>query len=45
MKPIIRIPNENVYNIFLTLILGLSVIFFIYNTVPLNHASIYLKKK
>ncbi len=40
-----RIPNDNVYDIFLTFVLGFTLITIIYALTPNNHSSIYFKKK
>ena len=40
-----RIPNEDVYNIFLTFVMTFTVLIIIYAIVPRNHSSIYFIKK
>lgn len=39
-----RIPNDDVYNIFLTFVMAFTILIIIYAIVPCNHSSIYLKK-
>ena len=39
-----RIPNDNVYDIFLTFVMGFTIITIIYALTPSKHCSIYLKK-
>lgn len=37
-----RIPNEQIYDIVLTLILAFSILWIIYVSVPYSHYSLYL---
>ena len=39
-----RIPNDDVYDIFLTFILSFTIITIIYALTPNNHCSIYFTK-
>jgi hypothetical protein len=39
-----RIPNDNVYDIFLTFVLGFTIITIIYALTPSKHCSIYFTK-
>ncbi len=39
-----RIPSDDVYNIFLTFIMGLTFLIVVYAIVPANHCSIYFLK-
>ena len=39
-----RIPNDDIYNIFLTFVMAFTVLIIIYAMVPTNHCSIYLSK-
>lgn len=37
-----RIPNDTIYNLILTLVLALSVVWVIYSLTPYSHYSLYL---
>lgn len=37
-----RIPNDIIYNLILTLVLALSVVWVIYSLTPYSHYSLYL---
>jgi hypothetical protein len=37
-----RIPNNSIYDIILTLIIGFAIIWIIYITIPYYHYSLYL---
>ena len=39
-----RMPNDKVYDIFLTFVIGLTIITIIYALTPSNHCSIYFTK-
>ena len=39
-----RIPNDNVYNIFLTLVLAFAILIMIYSLTPYKHYSLYFTK-
>ena len=39
-----RIPNNNVYDVFLTFVMGFTIITIIYALTPSKHYSIYFKK-
>lgn len=45
MLKVKRIPNENTYNIFLTLAMTFAILAVVYAFTPNNHCSIYLKNK
>lgn len=37
-----RIPNDDIYNFILTLILALGIVWIIYSITPYSHYSLYL---
>jgi hypothetical protein len=39
-----RMPNDKVYDVFLTIVIGLTVITIIYALTPSKHCSIYFTK-
>lgn len=39
-----RLPNEDTYNIFLTLVMAFTILTVIYALTPNNHCSIYFTK-
>jgi hypothetical protein len=44
MIKINRVPNDDVYNVFLTVIIGFTLLIAIYSVVPYNHPSVYFIK-
>lgn len=36
-----RIKNDDIYNVFLTFIIGFTILIIIYTMVPTNHCSVY----
>jgi len=36
-----RIPNDDIYNVFLTFVMAFTVVIIIYAMVPANHCSVY----
>ena len=45
MKKVNRIPSENIYNFFLTLVMAFAIITAIYALTPNKHCSMYFTKK
>ena len=45
MKKPIRIPNNDLYDFFFTITLGICLLIFIYGYTPNKHCSVYLKNK
>ena len=39
-----RIPNDNIYDIFLTFVISFTILTIIYALTPSKHCSIYFKK-
>ncbi len=37
-----RIPSDNIYNIFLTLILAIVILLIIYTFIPFSHYNLYI---
>ena len=38
-----RVPNENIYDIFITLVMAFSILTIIYAMIPNNHCTAYFK--
>jgi hypothetical protein len=45
MKKPIRIPNNDLYDFFFTITLGICLLIFIYGYTPNKHCSVYFKNK
>ena len=45
MMKVNRIPNNDVYNVFLTFVIALTILIIIYASVPQKHSCIYFSKK
>ena len=39
-----RIPNDNIYDLFLTFIIAITILIIFYATIPNNHCSVYFIK-
>ena len=44
MIKINRIPNDDMYNIFLTFVMAFAILIIVYSSVPTNHCSVYFTK-
>ena len=43
MLKVKRVPNENTYNIFFTLVMAFAILTVVYALTPSNHCSVYFK--